>query len=149
MSCHDIGRGMSSVVEVVLAKLDKQEISVETARDLLYACRKGVHWCDGNEIEAMIQMHHMRCGYCLEKKSEGDRVYNLYDTSYSFQSENQANFREIDEMIADYCLCEDCFKKLLDKIAPGVGEEQCKYIQEKCDEEEWHYKDCRSPWEKD
>ena len=67
MSCHDIGRGLSSVVKVILEKLDTGEISVDTARDLLYACRKGVHWCDGNENEAMIQMHQMRCGYCLKK----------------------------------------------------------------------------------
>ena len=65
MSCHDIGRGLSSVVKVILEKLDSGEISANTARDLLYACRKGVHWCDGNENEAMIQMHQMRCGYCL------------------------------------------------------------------------------------
>lgn len=66
MSCHDIGRGLSSVVKVILEKLDSGEISADTARDLLYACRKGVHWCDGNENEAMIQMHQMRCGYCLK-----------------------------------------------------------------------------------
>lgn len=37
MSCHDIGRGLSSVVKVILEKLDSGEISANTARDLLYA----------------------------------------------------------------------------------------------------------------
>lgn len=88
MSCHDIGRGLSSVVKVILEKLDSGEISVDTARDLLYACRKGVHWCDGNENEAMIQMHQMRCGYCLRKLSESDTIYSLYDISHSFENEH-------------------------------------------------------------
>ena len=37
MSCHDIGRGLSSVVKVIFEKLDSGEISADTARDLLYA----------------------------------------------------------------------------------------------------------------
>jgi len=40
MSCHDIGRGLSSVVKVILEKLDSGEISADTARDLLYAAAK-------------------------------------------------------------------------------------------------------------
>lgn len=55
MSCHDIGRGLSSVVKVILEKLDSGEISANTARNLLYACRKGVHWCAvGNTLTTII-----------------------------------------------------------------------------------------------
>lgn len=149
MSCHDIGKGLSSVVKVILEKLDSGEISVDTARDLLYACRKGVHWCDGNENEAMIQMHQMRCGYCLKKLSEGDAIYSLYDISYSFETEHHNEIRAIDAMIADYFLCRECFEKLFDTIAPCIGAEQRKYIEEKRSEDCWHYKDWRRPWEID
>ncbi len=120
MSCHDIGRGLSSVVKVILEKLDSGEISANTARDLLYACRKGVHWCEGNENEAMIQMHQMRCGYCLKKLSEGDTIYSLYDIPHSFENEHHQEIRAIDAKIADYFLCSECFDMLFDTIAPGT-----------------------------
>lgn len=149
MSCHDIGRGLSSVVKVILKKLDSGEISVDTARDLLHACRKGVHWCDGNESEAVIQMRQMRCGYCLKKLSEGDAIYSMYDVSYSYVEKNRNKIRAIDAMLADYYMCRECFEKLFDTIAPGEGEKQRKYIEETSSEDCWHYKDCRSPWEKD
>ena len=149
MSCHDIGRGLSSVVKVILKKLDSGEISADTARDLLHACRMGVYWCDGNEYEAMIQMHQMRCGYCLKKLSEGDTIYDLNDVSNSFKTEHNDEIKAIDAMAADYFLCRECFEKLFDSIAPGAGEEQRRYIEEKCSEDRWHYKDCRRPWEID
>ena len=121
MSCHDIGRGLSSVVKVILEKLDSGEISADTARDLLYACRKGVHWCDGNENEAMIQMHQMRCGYGLKELSEGDTIYSLYDIPHSFENEHHQEIRAIDAKIADYFLCSECFDMQFDTIAPGTG----------------------------
>lgn len=37
MSCHDIGRGLSSVVKVILEKLDSGEISANTA---MCSCKK-------------------------------------------------------------------------------------------------------------
>jgi len=149
MSCHDIGRGLSSVVKVILEKLDSSEISIDVARDLLYACRVGVRWCDGNEYEAMIQMYQMRCGYCLKKMSEGDAIYSLYDVSRSFETEHHNEIRAIDKIIADTFLCGECFEKLLDTIAPGVGAEQRKHIEENNSEDCWHYRDWRRPWEKD
>lgn len=150
MSCHDIGRGLSSVVKVILEKLDSSEISIDAARDLLYACRVGVHWCDGNEYEAMIHMYQMRCGYCLKKMSEGDAIYSLYDVSRSFETEHHNEIRAIDIIIiADTFLCGECFEKLLDTIAPGVGAEQRKHIEENNSEDCWHYRDWRRPWEKD
>ena len=140
---------MSSVVKVILEKLDSSEISIDAARDLLYACRVGVHWCDGNEYEAMIQMYQMRCGYCLKKMSEGDAIYSLYDVSRSFETEHHNEIRVIDKIIADTFLCGECFEKLLDTIAPGVGAEQRKHIEENNSEDCWHYRDWRRPWEKD
>ena len=53
MSCHDIGRGMNSVANVVLDLYESGQISKEGASRLVLACRKGVNWCDGNEGEAV------------------------------------------------------------------------------------------------
>lgn len=51
MSCHDIGRGMNSVVKVVDALFEEGKINIEAAKIIIEACKDGVHWCDGNEHE--------------------------------------------------------------------------------------------------
>lgn len=43
MSCHDIGRGLNSVVKVIIKEYDNGKFSQETAKKLIKACRKGVH----------------------------------------------------------------------------------------------------------
>ena len=41
MSCHDIGRGMNSVVLVVLDLYDHGKMPLESARQVIKACREG------------------------------------------------------------------------------------------------------------
>ena len=53
MSCHDIGRGINTIVERIIELYDEGKYSTETACDLIATSRKGVHWCDGNEDEAV------------------------------------------------------------------------------------------------
>ena len=48
MSCHDIGQGMNSVVDVVVELYDHGKISRDAALKITNAARKGVHLCDGN-----------------------------------------------------------------------------------------------------
>ena len=79
MSCHDIGRGMNSVVLVVLDLYDHGKMSLESARQVIKACREGTQWCDGNENEAVMCCCENRCGYCLERLKPGDALYCLYD----------------------------------------------------------------------
>ncbi|MBO5731252.1 MAG: hypothetical protein J6R67_08645 [Treponema sp.] len=67
MSCHDIGRGMDSVTQVVIRMYDAGEINSKTALKLFTALKKGVHWCDGNEYEAVLSIFNCRCGNCLKK----------------------------------------------------------------------------------
>ena len=62
MSCHDIGRGMSAVSKTVLDLYEEKQISKESTIRLILACRKGVHWCDGNEEEALEEV--VGRGYC-------------------------------------------------------------------------------------
>lgn len=59
MSCHNIGRGMDSVVVQVIKLLEENEISKEAARKIIIACRNEVYWCDGNEYEAVESIN--RC----------------------------------------------------------------------------------------
>lgn len=49
MSCHSIGRGMNSVVKVVISLVDERKIEIEPAKEIIEACKKGVNWCDGNQ----------------------------------------------------------------------------------------------------
>ena len=53
MSCHDIGRGMNFVAVLIKEMYDTGEISRETAVKIFRRLQRGVHWCDGNEYEAI------------------------------------------------------------------------------------------------
>lgn len=53
MSCHCIGRGMNSVVKVVIRLFDEGKVSLDVAKEIIYMCREGVGYCDGNEYEAL------------------------------------------------------------------------------------------------
>ena len=77
MSCHDIGRGMASVADVVVELYEENKIDKEAAMRLVYACRRGVHWCDGNESEAIETVADAGyCGLCFEKKDDLSSVYD-------------------------------------------------------------------------
>ena len=77
MSCHDIGRGLNSVVGVVITFYDEGKLDIETARTIIVACRKGVHWCDGNEDEAVMRLRKCRCGKCLKVVKKGEELLPL------------------------------------------------------------------------
>ena len=84
MSCHDIGLGMDSVVEVIVRLYDQSRVSRDAAVELIHAARKGVNWCDGNEYEAIASIEMSRCGRCLKTMQDGYQrildnwVYNHY-----------------------------------------------------------------------
>ena len=65
MSCHDIGHGLNTVSIKVLELYDEGKIDFTIAKDLLCTIEKGVHWCDGNEYEAVECLEGCRCGRCL------------------------------------------------------------------------------------
>ena len=43
MSCHDIGRGMDSITQVVIKMYDAEEITSKTALKLFSALKSGVY----------------------------------------------------------------------------------------------------------
>ena len=77
MSCHDIGRGMNTVVRTTITLFDEGKITLESARAIIVSCRKGVHWCDGNEGEAISYISECICGKCMKKAEKGEKLFHL------------------------------------------------------------------------
>lgn len=132
MSCHNIGRGMNSVVEEVVALYDTGEIALEPAKKIIYKARVGVNYCDGNEYEAVECIEKTRCGHCMKAVEDGENLYDLYDAkSYDYRKSGEGVDR-LGGQLAHTCLCASCF----DKLAPAVfgegvsGEEERKHIDE-------------------
>lgn len=138
MSCHDVGRALDSVAKVIMASYDAGEISKETTRKLLMACRKGVYWCDGNELEAVACVENRYCGSCLKKMKTGEPLYSVW--SISFELDGKYHFRDLDgeELVSDR-LCTECFDKIVfDKTGDtDLGAKERKRIEEHCSEDEW------------
>ena len=125
MSCHDIGRGMSAVSKTVLDLYEEKQISKESAMKLILACRKGVHWCDGNEGEAMEEVvERGYCGLCFDKTMELTSVYendlpypNCYDV-----------FDDYDKTVAHFWLCPKCKNRVITEYKAKM-----KKLSEKAD----------------
>lgn len=113
MSCHDIGMGMNSVVKVVLGLYDEGAIDYDAAKTLIFACRKGVHWCDGNEPEAVQCLSGFCCGNCLGKVEEVGTLKSLYDNPRLSGPEGRKKYRELYNVIMSDELCERCTSELL------------------------------------
>ena len=73
MSSHVIGHGINEVVETAVTMFEKFEISVNACKkickEIIRACKQGVHWCDGNSEEAIACINENYCGNCLKKRS--------------------------------------------------------------------------------
>lgn len=111
MSCHDIGRGMNSVVKVILEMYDNGDLDLPKSKKLIRACERGVHWCDGNEYEAIACMRETRCNKCLRPFEEGEEVADLfndavYDAAYDACRRDE-DF-ETKYGIVGYNLCHSC-----------------------------------------
>lgn len=113
MSCHDIGRGMNSVVREIVTLLDAEKISKEAAKTLILACIRGVYWCDGNDGEAIDYIHQYLCGNCLKKVPEGEKMYSIWD-NLPYQKRNEV-VRGIGKEFVSYEFCEECFEHILEK----------------------------------
>lgn len=110
MSCHDIGRGMASVADVIVELYEGRKINKEAAMRLIHACRKGVHWCDGNEDEATEPF--VEAGYrglCFEKKED---LSSVYDNDIGYSGTYDV-FKTYDKTAAHDCLCPECKAKVI------------------------------------
>ena len=139
MSCHDIGRGMNSVIEVVIGLYDDGKISTESAGEIIKACRRGVHWCDGNEGEAVGALAFTRCGVCLKKIPEGKELYDLVD-AYGVEVEHtdcEKIFQKAQYELAYPSVCGKCMDKIITEWTGNseISSKIKKALMEKCPEE--------------
>ena len=113
MSCHDIGRGMASVADVVIELYENDKIDKSAAMRLVRACRRGVHWCDGNEgeaVETVVEAGY--CGLCFEKKT---RLSSVFDNDLGYPRRFDV-FKGYDDTAAHYYLCPECKRRVVDEF---------------------------------
>lgn len=143
MSNHDIGRALSTVVEVALRLFDRGNISLEAAREIIFTARRAVHYCDGNEDEAIEDIIFFRCGKCLCKVPKGGLLFNTVDFW------RLAYHKEIDlptveaitekNRLASYGLCRECFVQAVNEYygRSDAGEEMIDYFVSRLRKEEY------------
>lgn len=128
MSCHDIGRGMNSVVKVVVELYDDGKIDKKAAMKIIRACKDGVNWCDGNDGEAIDYIRRCRCGKCFKMIPKGEKLYSVWDVSNEVPDKYKIDDRF--ELALDG-LCQDCFDIVLNEYCQdnNAGERERNYIE--------------------
>ena len=110
MSCHDIGRAMNDIIMTIIDMYEDNLIEKDPAIKLIYTCRKGVNWCDGNEYEAIEDIVKSGyCGLCFEKTGDLTSVFEN-DLGYP---ECYKVYESYDDAAAHYYLCPKCKEKVL------------------------------------
>ena len=129
MSCHDIGRGMNSVVRVTIGLYDAGRIDKDATAQIIRACARGVNWCDGNKSEAVDYIRRCRCGRCLKMVPKGEKLYSIWDVSFDVPKRYEID-RDF-KLLSDG-LCEECFDIVLNEHCGdvGAGERERKHIEE-------------------
>ena len=115
MSCHNIGRGMNYVVKNVIKMYDTGELTLEAARKIIAAARRGVNWCDGNEYEAVEIIRRCRCGRCLKKMEAGAPLYSVWDVPVDSPGYSRILDTE-PEILASEGLCSSCFRSVYKEL---------------------------------
>lgn len=105
MSCHNIGRGMNSVVEVAVDLFEHDRIDLNACKEIIRACKQGVHWCDGNSEEAIACINEYYCGNCLKRIDHEEKI-----RVSAFQKDYQCVTRY---------LCKDCYQRLVYENRPN------------------------------
>ena len=127
MSCHDIGRGMNSVVKTTITLMDQGKISKEAAKTIIISCANGVNWCDGNTYEAVDYIRRCLCGRCMKLVPAGEKLYSVYDVSGDVPDQHR-----LDDNLAADGLCADCFDAVLSEHCKDekAGERERQFIDE-------------------
>ena len=118
MSCHEIGRGMNHVAELVAEMYDAKEISKDAAVKLFRRLQEGVRFCDGNEEEAVSCISN-RCGICMEKLQEGDALY------LPFFDVLQEHPEAASEYLCEACMCRLYGEEGKQRVLRAYGEDLC------------------------
>lgn len=124
LSCHSIGHGINTIVAKIIDLYDEGDIEESVARELIKTARKAVHWCDGNEYEAVECLEeNRRCGKCLREVGDEEKLYSLWDISRDVYDKDRI-LDDYDEPLAYASLCADCFDEVVDTFTgdEGTGE---------------------------
>lgn len=114
MICYNIGRGLNVVSEAVTKLYEEERIDMESAMELLNACRRGVHCCDGKEGDAIeYVVNKGYCGICMEKS---DQLSNIYENTGVPSKYQHSVFDEFDKKAALFFLCPECRKMVLSRF---------------------------------
>lgn len=122
MSCHNIGRGVDSIMEKVLEMYDDGKISKEAALEMVKTFPEAVHCCDGNEYEAQETLTETHCAACLKKyESIKEQIGFDYldleaeDISEEYRGDSYDWWFKSMEKAGFYgrSVCRDCFVKYL------------------------------------
>ena len=142
MSCHDIGHGINNIVNHVMKMYRNGCLDKNNTREIITVARKSVHWCDGNEDEAVECMDDT-CGCCLRDGAPGEHMFYLYTAC---SPEDGITWDVIDKMYTDprkdqdfdlhtvgCTVCAECFDRMLDYHTnrKGAGAEMRAKIEEK------------------
>ena len=113
MSCHNIGTGINTITQVVIKMYEEKQMTKGAFVAIINACKNGVHWCDGNEGEAIIAlMEAGYCGLCFEKKNVLEDIFDKGEVAYL---EIEEAFSNMKESPTHYCFCKKCKKRILDE----------------------------------
>ena len=131
MSCHDIGHGVDFIIQNVLDMYEHGEISKEAALKMIRTFPQAVHYCDGNESEAL---EYLTDNYCCEwlHEYEYNEIFVTVDDIYNAKIE-LGEFRSPYEVwdapqengaFYGYSLCLNCFRKIFGKLLPAESVEK-------------------------
>lgn len=115
MSCHSIGHGLNTVAKTTMELYMNNKITMEDTKVLLRQIQKAVHYCDGNEYEAIEYLiDNDICSACLEEKEE--ELIILYDSEYKWFKGDIYREYEEDTYYVSMFICRECMEEYKKKI---------------------------------
>ena len=95
-----------------MEEYDKGCLSYDSAHRIIKQCRNGVHYCDGNEYEALEAFEEQgRCTWCFEKKETILDIWDLPEGYPSFSWDTIHRIFKEDKLLGNY-VCAECVGRL-------------------------------------
>lgn len=121
MSCHNIGRALNFVEMKIVELYESGCFNRETLRELLAVCRDAVCYCDGNIDEATEYFDSFYCGRCLTKRSHGEPLYTIWNTTIGWRP-IQKDCDEQSVSVVGMSMCSCCFNQMLSDLGLSEAE---------------------------
>lgn len=141
MSNHSIGRSLNEYFTgTVIDLYDNQKIDYASMLAVFQSIRSVINCEDGWYEDAVNCINHCRCGKCMKKMQPKEPLYPLYEVRHCGSEDLKRNIWDVEENFITGYLCTSCFDEVMNEYekSPSAGETYRKYIEEHCDEDEWH-----------